>query len=214
MDSLIVNEIFLSLQGEGTRAGRPCTLVRLTGCNLRCRWCDSAYALQEGTRMTVEEILVRVEQLGCKLVELTGGEPLLQETSLTLLRRLCQAGYEVLLETSGERDISAVGSPVVRIVDVKCPSSGESGRVRWENLRQLRPSDEVKFVVADRADYDFASDAIRKYELPAQCTVLLGAVAGQLEPAQLAEWILADKLDVRLQVQLHKILWPHATRGV
>ena len=213
-EPLIVNEIFLSIQGEGTRAGRPCTLVRLTGCNLRCRWCDTAYAYDEGVPMTLEAVTERVAQLGCRLVELTGGEPLLQRAAPDLLRELCQAGYEVLVETSGERDIAPVDPRVVRIVDVKCPSSGESDKMRWSNLDILRPADEVKFVVADRVDYTFAKEIMSRYDLPRRCTVLMGAVIGELPPAELASWILADSLPVRLQVQLHKILWPQSARGV
>jgi 7-carboxy-7-deazaguanine synthase len=213
-ENLIVSEIFRSIQGEGTRAGRPCTLIRLAGCNLHCRWCDTEYALHEGESMTIETVLAKVAALKGKLVEVTGGEPLIQEGTLELLRRLSKAGYEVLLETSGERDITPVGSPVVRIVDIKCPSSGESQHIRWENLEHLRSTDEVKFVVADRADYDFAADVIARFDLVKHCTVLVGAVAGQLDSGKLAEWILEDGLNVRLQVQLHKILWPNATRGV
>ncbi len=212
--TLVVNEIFLSLQGEGTRAGRPCTLVRLTGCDLRCRWCDSAYAYDEGEPMTLSAILARVAGLGCRLVELTGGEPLLQPAAPALLRALCDVGYEVLLETSGSQPIEGLDGRVVRIVDVKCPSSGMTERMVWRNLEQLRPADEVKFVLADRADFDFARMVIARYDLSARCAVLMGAVAGSLEPATLAGWILQERLDLRLQVQLHKILWPGASRGV
>lgn len=211
---LHLSEIFISLQGEGTRAGRPCVLVRLAGCNLRCRWCDTRYAFDEGTPTAVQAVLDRVAELHCPLVELTGGEPLLQPDSLELLRRLADAGYEVLLETSGERDIAPVDPRVVRIVDVKCPGSGMAERNRWENLEQLRPHDEVKFVLAGSEDYDYARDVIARYDLARRCTVLMGAVAGELDPAELAAWIVRDRLPVRLQVQLHRILWPGADRGV
>lgn len=211
---LHLTEIFISLQGEGTRAGRPCVLVRLAGCNLRCRWCDTRYAFDEGTPTTVQAVLDRVAELHCPLVELTGGEPLLQPDSLELLRRLADAGYEVLLETSGERDIAPVDPRVVRIVDVKCPGSGMAERNRWENLEQLRPHDEAKFVLAGREDYDYARDVIARYDLARRCTILMGAVAGELDPAELAAWIVRDRLPVRLQVQLHRILWPGTDRGV
>lgn len=212
-DILIVNEIFKSIQGEGSRAGRPCTLVRLTGCGLRCAWCDTQYAYDEGARMPVEAVLEKVAELGCPLVEVTGGEPLDQPAAHDLLARLCDAGYEVLLETNNARDIAAVDPRVVRIVDVKCPSSGQTDRMVWRNLNVLRPSDEVKFVVADRADYEFARQTIARYDLPLHCTVLMGAVAGQMDAGQLADWVLADRLDVRLQVQLHKVLWPGESKG-
>jgi 7-carboxy-7-deazaguanine synthase len=217
--TLIVNELFLSIQGEGTRAGLPCTLVRLTGCNLRCRWCDTPYARQEGAEMDLEDILRRVGELGCPRVEVTGGEPLLQPAALDLLSRLCEAGYQTLLETNGSLDVSPVDPRVVRIVDVKCPSSGESSMNRWENLRLLNGRDEVKFVLADRADYEFARKVLAEHNLLGRCAVIFspvggGAPGGELPPAQLAEWILADRLDVRLGLQLHKILWPGRDRGV
>ena len=218
--TLKVNEIFLSIQGEGTRAGLPCTLVRLAGCNLRCNWCDTRYAWEEGAHLTLGEVLNRVEELSCRRVELTGGEPLLQEAALELLRRLCDAGHETLLETNGSLDMSTVDPRVVRIVDFKCPSSGESEKNRWENVAHLTPRDEVKFVIADRADYEFARDAVRKHGLPGKCAVIFSPVGRaaqtgrRLPPDMLAEWILADKLDVRLGLQLHKIIWPCRDRGV
>ncbi len=213
-ETLQVSEVFLSIQGEGTRAGRPCTLIRLAGCDLRCRWCDTAYAWEGGEAMTIEEIVDRVRQLGCRLVEVTGGEPLIQPATPALLARLCEDGWEVLLETSGTRDITVAAEPVVRIVDVKCPGSGVSERNLWANLEHLRRGDEVKFVLVDRADYLFARDVIERHDLPGRCSVLMGAVAGRLGPAELAAWILADKLPVRLNVQLHKVLWPERERGV
>ena len=217
--TLKVNEIFRSLQGEGARAGLPCTLVRLAGCNLRCRWCDTAYAWDEGENMTLAQVLHKVSDLGCMRVELTGGEPLLQEASLTLLSELCRRGYETLLETNGSLDISPVDSRVVRIVDVKCPSSGEADRNLWDNLTRLTARDEVKFVLADRGDYEFARRIVQDYGLTARCAVIFSPVGVSgakysIFPATLADWILADKLDVRLGIQLHKILWPGEQRGV
>ena len=213
-DVLKVSELFLSIQGEGTRAGRPCAFVRLAGCNLRCRWCDTPYALQDGQEMTLSKVLARVKEFGCRLVEVTGGEPLIQPTALQLLRQLCEAGYETLLETNGSLDISAVDRRVVRIVDFKCPSSGESRRNLWANVNHLTGRDEVKFVLADRADYEFARQAIGAHRLCRICPVIFSPAFGHLEPATLAEWILDDNLDVRLGLQLHRIIYPNADRGV
>jgi 7-carboxy-7-deazaguanine synthase len=210
---LRVNEIFYSLQGESTRAGLPCVLVRLTGCHLRCRWCDTAYAFYEGEWMAREEVLARVAAFRCPLVELTGGEPLLQPGALPLLADLCDAGYEVLLETSGAVDIAPVDPRVRRIVDVKCPGSGEAARNHWPNLDVLRPTDELKLVLADEEDYRWALDLVSARALHLRCPVHFSPVAGELDPARLAEWILRDRLPVRLQLQLHKLLWGGA-RGV
>jgi len=214
MDTLTVSEIFLSIQGEGTRAGLPCTLIRLTGCNLRCAWCDTRHAYEGGRQMSVADVLARVGELGCPLVEVTGGEPLAQPHATLLLRALCDAGYETLLETNGSLDVRGVDGRVVRIVDFKCPSSGQADRNLWANVDCLRPGDEVKFVVADRADYDFARQAVERHRLAEQCTVLLSPVLDRLAPAELAGWILTDGLGVRLSLQLHRILWPDAQRGV
>ncbi len=214
IDTLTINEIFLSLQGEGTRAGRPCVLIRLTGCDLRCNWCDTQYAYDEGDPMSIDAICAAVAEFGCPLVEVTGGEPLAQPAAEALLAVLCDAGYEVLLETSGARPIDGVDPRVVRIVDVKCPSSGEADRMVWANMADVRASDEVKFVLADRADYEYARDVIGEHNLPDRCTVLMGAVFGKLDGAELAAWILEDRLAVRLNLQLHKLLWPHEERGV
>ncbi len=211
--SLLVNEIYASVQGESSFAGLPCAFVRLTGCPLRCVWCDTEYAFTGGTRMELDQILGEVEKFGVKMVEVTGGEPLAQPECTTLLAMFCDAGYEVLLETSGAIDIASVDSRVVKIVDVKCPGSGEEGSNRWENLRVLGARDEVKFVIADRADYDYAKRVITQ-KLRGRRGLLFSAVQGKLDPAELAKWIIEDRLDVRLQVQLHKILWPSATRGV
>ena len=213
-DALKVVEIFLSIQGEGTRAGLPCTLVRLGGCNLRCTWCDTPYARDGGEEMSVEAVLARVEQLGCNRVEVTGGEPLDQPAAVELLRRLCDAGCEVLLETNGSMDIFAVDPRVARIVDFKCPASGQSAANRWANVAALTARDEVKFVLADRADYQFARDAVAARGLGDVCAVIFSPAAGRLAADELTGWILADGLDVRLGLQLHKIIWPDCERGV
>jgi 7-carboxy-7-deazaguanine synthase len=210
---LRVNEIFYSLQGEASFAGRPCVLVRLTGCHLRCVWCDSEHAFYEGEWLTREEVLARVRAFDCPLVELTGGEPLLQPGALPLLAALCDAGYEVLLETSGAVDIAPVDPRVRRIVDVKCPGSGEAGRNHWPNLDLLRPTDELKMVLADEADYEWGRELVLERRLHERCPVWFSPVAGALPPARLAGWILRDRLPVRLQLQLHKLLWGDA-RGV
>jgi 7-carboxy-7-deazaguanine synthase len=209
-ERLKVNEIFYSLQGESSFSGRPCVLVRLTGCHLRCVWCDSPYAFYEGAWMTRGEVLAKVAGFGCPLVELTGGEPLLQPGAVPLLADLCDAGYEVLLETSGAVDIAAVDPRVRRIVDVKCPGSGEVASNRWENLDLLRPTDELKLVMRDEADYLWGRDLVLERRLHERCPVWFSPVAGDLPPARLAEWILRDRLPVRLQLQLHKQLWGDA----
>ena len=210
---LRVNEIFYSLQGESSFAGRPCVLVRLTGCHLRCSWCDSEHAFYEGEWLSVEEVLTRVATIGCPLVELTGGEPLLQPAAPPLLAALCDAGYQVLLETSGAVDISPVDPRVRRIVDVKCPGSGEAESNYWPNLEALRATDELKLVLADEDDYEWARDLVLERRLHERCAVWFSPVAGALDPALLAGWILRDHLPVRLQLQLHKLLWGDA-RGV
>lgn len=242
-DALIVNEVFLSLQGESTFAGLPCVFVRLTGCNLRCSYCDTAYAFAEGRPWTLGEVRAEIDRLAkpyraaeslrqLPLVELTGGEPLLQSNSLALMKALCDAGFTVLLETNGALDISPVDPRVHRIMDLKCPSSGEAGRNRWENLRHLQSTDQLKFVIASVQDYEWARAAITERRLHALCPVLL-SWAGPLEPhqraasvkpvpaghtplsrQQLAERILADALPVRFQLQAHKCIWPPDRRGV
>ena len=213
-DTIIVNEIILSIQGEGSRAGLPCILVRLTGCNLNCLWCDTPAARTEGAEMSVDEVLARVGELNCRRVEVTGGEPLCQPAALELLRRLCDGGYETLLETNGSLDISPVDPRVARIVDFKCPASAESDSIRWPNVEQLRGADEAKFVIADRRDYEFARDAVGAHCLGDKCPVIFSPAAGTAAPAELAQWILADGLDVRLGMQLHKMIWPDRDRGV
>jgi 7-carboxy-7-deazaguanine synthase len=211
---LVVNEIFHSIQGESTHAGRPCVFVRLTGCNLRCVWCDTAYAFHEGSPMTVDAVLERVRGHDCRLVEITGGEPLLQPAALQLMERLLAEGYEVLLETGGSLSIAEVPEGVRRIVDVKCPDSGEADRNLWENLAHLRDGDELKFVLASRDDYVWARDQVKDRELAGRAPILFSPVHGSLDAAEMARWILEDGLPVRMQLQLHKLLWPAATRGV
>jgi len=214
MNSLVVNEIFHSIQGESSQAGFPCVFVRLTACNLRCAWCDTEYAFYEGTRMSVAEVLDRVEAFGCRLVEVTGGEPLLQEGAQELMTAMCDRGYDVMLETGGALSIAAVDRRVRRIVDIKCPGSGMADRNFWGNIPELKPSDELKFVIRDRADFDWASDRIRKYSLESRCPLLFAPVFGELEPITLAGWILEGRAPVRMQLQLHKFIWEPSTRGV
>ena len=210
---LKVNEIFSSIQGESTHAGVPCTFVRLTGCNLHCTWCDTEYAREEGEAMPVTAVLERVRELGSELVEITGGEPLLQEAVYPLLDALIDDDLTVLLETNGSVDLSHVPDDVVKIMDVKCPSSGMSGKSLLKNLDYLGGHDEVKFVCADRADYEWARHLVRtEKRLEHVRTVHFAPVFGTLEPAQLAEWILEDRLSVRLGLQLHKIVWGADTR--
>jgi 7-carboxy-7-deazaguanine synthase len=209
---LRVSEIFHSLQGESTRVGLPTVFVRLTGCPLRCRWCDTAYAFTGGETLTLATILERVAEFDCTTVCVTGGEPLAQAGCLPMLSALCDAGCSVSLETSGALDISAVDPRVARIVDIKAPDSGEATKNRWENLEAVRPTDELKFVLASRADYDWAKSVLAERHLTDKCPVLFSPVWDRLPPAQLADWILQDRLPVRFQLQLHKILWG-AQRG-
>jgi 7-carboxy-7-deazaguanine synthase len=212
---LTVNEIFYSIQGESTRAGQPCVFVRLTACDLRCSWCDTEYAFYEGRKQSVDEVVAAVEQHDCPLVEITGGEPLLQEDVYDLMNRLLASGRTVLLETGGHRPIDKVPTEVVKIVDVKCPGSGEVDKNDWSNLDRLSPHDEVKFVIKDRADYEFARDVIRGKNLPARCAaVLMSPVHDVLGAESLSQWMLADRLPARLQLQLHKFIWSPTTRGV
>lgn len=225
---MVITEIFKSIQGEGTRAGLPCIFVRLTGCNLRCTWCDTAYAFHGGTKKSIDEILAAVGELagraphGPRLVEITGGEPLLQPETPELAEKLLAAGYEVMIETSGERFIGALPRDVVKIVDVKCPDSGEPDTFDLANLDALSPNDEVKFVISSRRDYEFARDFTARHGLNERvCQVLFspafpdpgGAWEG-LSARQLTEWILADSLPVRLGLQLHKFIWDPAMKGV
>jgi 7-carboxy-7-deazaguanine synthase len=212
---LTVNEIFYSIQGESTHAGEPCVFVRLTACDLRCSWCDTPYAFFEGVKRTVHDVVSEVEGYGCGLVEITGGEPLLQEDVYPLMEALLARGRTVLLETGGHRPIGRVPAPVVKIVDVKCPGSGEAEQNDWRNLAMLALHDQVKFVIRDRADYEFALAVVLRYELAARASaVLFSPVHGVLDPRTLSEWMLADRVPARLQLQLHKFIWPPDTRGV
>ena len=204
---MIVNEIFHSLQGESTRVGLPTVFIRLTGCPLRCTWCDTEHAFSGGTRQSIPEIVAHTAEYGTRFVCVTGGEPLAQKSCLPLLAALCDAGYDVSLETSGALDISGVDPRVARIVDVKAPGSGEAERNRWENLPLLTAHDELKFVLADRVDYDWAKGVIAEHKLDKHCEILFSPVQGALSPTDLAAWILADQLPVRFQLQLHKVLW-------
>lgn len=213
---LRITELFHSLQGESSFAGRPCGFVRLTGCHLRCTWCDSEYTFHGGTWMSLPQILEQVAAWQVELVEVTGGEPLLQKNVHPLLTALCDAGHTVLLETSGACDITPVDPRVIKIVDVKCPGSGEEGRNLWSNLEHLGPRDEVKFVVADRADYEYAVGVIRQYglELRGEVPPLISPVHGRIELTELARWVLEDRLKVRFQIQLHKYIWGADVKGV
>src|SRR6476659_41088 len=212
---LTINEIFHSIQGESSRAGQLCVFVRLTACDLRCSWCDTPYAFHEGRKMSVDEVVAAVEAHGTALVEITGGEPLLQEDVYALMDQLLAAGRSVMLETGGHRSTARVPAAVLTIVDVKCPASGEAAKNDWGNLERLRPHDEVKFVVQDRADYEFAREVISRRDLPSRAAaVLVSPVHGVLDPKTLSEWMLADRLPARLQLQLHKYIWSPTTRGV
>ncbi len=205
--TLKISEIFHSLQGESSRVGLPTVFVRLTGCPLRCTWCDTEYAFTGGTNVGIAEVLARVAQYGCDTVCVTGGEPLAQRACLDLLSALCAAGYSVSLETGGALDLTDVDPRVSKIMDLKAPGSGESEKNRWQNLDLLTRRDEIKFVLASEADYEWAKTVMRERKLDAICPVLFSPVAGQLDPAQLAGWILRDRLPVRFQLQLHKLLW-------
>jgi 7-carboxy-7-deazaguanine synthase len=212
---ITLNEIFYSVQGESTYAGRPCVFVRLTACDLRCSWCDTPYAFYEGSKRPLDEILAEVDRFDCPLVEVTGGEPLLQEDVYPLMQGLLERGKRVLLETGGHRDTSRVPGEVVTILDVKCPGSGEADRNDWRNLDRLRPHDEVKFVIKDREDYEWARDVLARHGLTGRAAAVhFSPVHGALDPKALSEWVLTDRLPVRVQLQLHKYIWSPTTRGV
>jgi 7-carboxy-7-deazaguanine synthase len=213
-DTLIINEIFFSIQGESSRIGLPCVFVRLTSCDLRCAWCDTAYAFHEGTEMKIDDIIYQVKEHQCKLIEITGGEPLFQDNVHMLMNRLCDENYDVMIETGGHRDIGGIDPRVKRIMDIKCPGSLMDKRNRWENIEALTGRDEVKFVIADEIDYEWAKEVIKKHNLTARCTILLSPVFGTIENRALAEWILRDHLQVQFQLQIHKYIWDPATRGV
>ena len=212
---LTVNEIFHSIQGESDHVGRPCVFVRLTACDLRCVWCDTPYAFHEGRTREVDDVVAEVAKYRCGLVEITGGEPLLQDDVYLLMDRLLASGATVLLETGGHLSVARVPPAVIKVMDVKCPGSGECARNAWDNLSRLTAHDQVKFVIADRIDYEFARDVVRRHALETQCAaVLFSPVHEMLSPAGLAEWVLDDRLGVRLQVQVHKYVWGAETRGV
>lgn len=211
--SLIVSEFFRSVQGESTFAGIPCVFVRLAGCNLSCRYCDSRYAREDGVEMDLGAILDKVSDYGIELAEITGGEPLIQSETATLAGALRDMGHVVLVETNGSLDISVLPDGVIRIMDIKCPSSGETERVLWENIWKLKPEDEVKFVLADRHDYEWARGIIMERFAHTKTKVLLSTVYGELPPRHLVEWMLEDKLKARFQLQLHKYIWPRESRG-
>jgi 7-carboxy-7-deazaguanine synthase len=209
-----VTEIFYSIQGESTFAGRPCVFIRLTGCPLRCTWCDTEYAFYGGHEQSIEQILATVDSFDCRLVEVTGGEPLAHAEAFPLIARLCDRGFEVLIETSGAIETAAVDARAHVILDVKCPGSGMSERMHWPNLARLTGRDEVKFVLASRSDYEWACQVLPQHQLADRCTVLMSPVFGALDVRQLAEWVLADRLSVRVQMQLHKLIWAPDMRGV
>jgi len=212
---LTINEIFHSIQGESTHAGRPCVFVRLTACDLRCSWCDTPYAFHEGRKMSVDDVLERVAEYGCQVVEITGGEPLLQKDVYPLMERLLEARRTVMIETGGHLSVDRIPDGVIRVIDVKCPGSGESAKNHWPNLDRLRPTDEIKFVIKDRVDYEYARDVVVTHALVDRCAaVLFSPVHAVMEAKQLAAWILADRLPVRLQLQAHKYIWDPQTRGV
>jgi 7-carboxy-7-deazaguanine synthase len=212
--TLKIHEIYKSIQGESTYAGQSCVFIRTTGCNLRCDWCDTPHAFYEGDVMTIDAILARVDGFSCGLVELTGGEPLLQKESVQLITRLLDRGYRVLVETSGGMDIRPVDPRATIIMDLKCPGSGMTGTMQWENIEALRPADQIKFVIKDRADYDWANEILDRFPLLLRHAVLLSPVFGTLDPRQLADWILEDGRPVHLQLQLHKYIWHPEARGV
>ncbi|MCP4725787.1 MAG: radical SAM protein [bacterium] len=210
-----VNEIYLSIQGESSYMGRPCVLVRLTGCDLRCTYCDTEYAFTEGEEVSSDEMFSIVEKLGVNLVEITGGEPLLQKDVFPFIDKLVDSGFEVLVETSGCVPVKKLNKDAVKIMDIKCPSSGESAKNDWRNLDYLQPHDEIKFVIGDREDYDYALRIMDKCGLEGKVKeILMSPIQGKIENSDLAEWIIEDKRDVRMQLQLHKFIWPPGKRGV
>jgi len=212
---LTVNEIFYSIQGESTYAGRPCVFVRLTACDLRCSWCDTPYAFVEGRKVSVDDLVREVERHDCPLVEITGGEPLLQEDVYPLMDCLLADGKTVLIETGGHLSVERIPAAVVKVMDIKCPGSGEADRADWKNLDRLRGQDQVKFVIRDRVDYEYARDVLRRHDLARRCAAtLFSPVHGVLDPKQLAMWVLDDGLPVRVQLQLHKYIWGSEARGV
>ncbi len=208
------NEIYYSIQGESSKAGLPCVFIRLTYCNLRCTYCDTEYAFYEGRELSINQIIDEVKKYGCRLVEVTGGEPLFQSECNELMYTLCNEGYEVMLETGGSLPVKDVDKRVQIIMDLKCPSSGMMKKNFYENTNYLKSSDEVKFVIGSREDYDWSKETILEYDLKNKCSILFSAVFGKIEPAKIVEWILEDKLNVRFQLQMHKFIWDPQTKGV
>mgnify|MGYP000267572663 CR=1 FL=1 len=211
---LKINEIYHSIQGESSYMGKPCIFIRLTYCNLRCTYCDSEYTFHEGNDMSIDEILDEIKKYPCKLVEVTGGEPLFQKNCINLLKKLVDLKYDVLLETSGSLSIKDVPKEVINIIDFKCPSSNMKKKNYWENIQFIKPKDEVKFVIGNKEDYKWAKKKIDKYNLLNICTVLMSPTYKKIEPKTITKWILDDSLDVRFQIQLHKYIWPASMRGV
>lgn len=211
---LKINEIFHSIQGESSRAGEPCVFIRLTGCNLRCSYCDTEYAFYDGKSYTIDDIIEVVEKYNCRLVEVTGGEPLLQEDTLNLMNRLCDDGFEVMLETGGSLPVDTVDGRVKIILDMKCPSSGMTKKNLYANLNWIKTTDEVKFVIGNREDYEWSKNVLEEYGVLNKAAALFSPVFGKLEPSDLAKWILEDKLNVRFQIQIQKYIWDPTLRGV
>ncbi len=211
---LKVNEIYYSIQGESTKAGLPCIFIRLTYCNLRCKYCDTEYAFFEGKDLTIDQILDEVRKIECNLIEITGGEPLVQLESIELMKTLCDNGYDVLLETGGSLPINAIDPRVKIIMDLKCPSSGMLKKNYYENINYIKSGDELKFVIGSREDYEWSKKIINNYKLTDKCSVLFSVVFGELVPVKLVEWILNDKLNVRFQLQMHKFIWEPTAKGV
>ena len=211
---LKVNEIYYSIQGESSYTGLPCIFIRLTYCNLRCTYCDSEYTFHDGNNMSINDILETIRQYSCKLVEVTGGEPLVQKECITLLKKLVDLDYEVLLETSGSLTIKDVPKQVINIIDFKCPSSGMKKKNHWDNINYLKPNDEVKFIIEDREDYEWAKMKIRQYNLNKKSKILMSPSYNKIEEKEIVDWILKDNLNVKFQIQLHKIIWKDTDRGV
>ena len=212
--SLKVNEIYYSIQGESTHVGRPCIFIRLTYCNLRCTYCDTEYAFYEGKDIEIPEIIAEIKQWNCNLVEVTGGEPLFQDECIDLLNELTNQNYEVLLETGGSLSISDVPTEIVKIVDFKCPSSGMEKKNLWSIVNDLQPHDEVKFVIGDREDFDWAKEMLNKYSLNEKCSILFSPTFGKIDPSLIVEWILDGDIPVRMQLQMHKYIWESEGKGV
>ncbi len=212
--ALKINEIYYSVQGESTHAGRPCVFIRLTYCNLRCTYCDSEYAFYEGKDMEINHIMSEIKQWNCNLVEVTGGEPLFQDKCINLLNELIKSNYEVMLETGGSLSISDVPKKVIKIVDFKCPSSAMEKKNLWSIVEDLQPHDEVKFVIGNREDFDWAKDRIAEYALDKICTLLFSSTFGKIDPQLIVEWILSENLPVRMQMQMQKMIWSPDKQGV